>query len=56
MSVVIRESDSWSPPIIWKNSDLSILNFYFIVSICWKKYVKIVSQTFLTSIRMSLRI
>lgn len=29
--------------VIFKNGYLSILNFYFIVNICWKKYVKSVS-------------
>lgn len=50
MSVLTREADSPSAAIIWKNGYLSI---YFIVNICWKQYVKIVSQTFLTSIRIS---
>lgn len=53
MSVLTRGANSPSAAIIWKNGYLSI---YFIVNICWKNYVKIVRQTFLTSIRISLHI
>lgn len=53
MSVLTREANSPSAAVIWKDGYLISISLLIFVK---KKYVKVVSQTFLTSIRISFHI